>query len=69
MHLHRITNALFNAGLDVVSARVSTLGETVVDAFYVRESGGQKLTDPERLSAVTVAIEEEIGPLGPARPR
>jgi [protein-PII] uridylyltransferase len=67
--LHRITNALFNAGLDVVSARVSTLGETVVDAFYVRESGGEKLTDPERLSAVTVAIEEEIGPLGPARPR
>jgi [protein-PII] uridylyltransferase len=67
--LHRITNALFNAGLDVVSARVSTLGEAVVDAFYVRESGGRKLTDPERLSAVTVAIEEEIGPLGPARPR
>jgi [protein-PII] uridylyltransferase len=67
--LHRITRALFNAGLDVVSARVSTLGETVVDAFYVRGSGGKKLTDPERLSAVTVAIEEEIGPLGPARPR
>ncbi|HEX4176299.1 MAG TPA: [protein-PII] uridylyltransferase [Acidimicrobiales bacterium] len=67
--LHRITRALFNAGLDVVSALVSTLGETVVDAFYVRGSGGKKLTDPERLSAVTVAIEEEIGPLGPARPR
>jgi [protein-PII] uridylyltransferase len=67
--LHRITRALFNAGLDVVSARVSTLGEMVVDAFYVRESGGRKLTDPERLSAVTVAIEEEIGPLGAAGPR
>jgi [protein-PII] uridylyltransferase len=67
--LHRITSALFNAGLDVVSARVSTLGEVVVDAFYVRESGGRKLTDPDRLSAVTVAIEEEIGPFGPARPR
>jgi len=67
--LHRITRALFNAGLDVVSARVSTLGEVVVDAFYVRESGGRKLTDPDRLSAVTVAIEQEIGPFGPARPR
>ena len=33
--LHRITRALFEAGLDVVSARVSTLGEMVVDAFYV----------------------------------
>lgn len=67
--LHRITRALFNAGLDVVSARVSTLGEMVVDAFYVRESGGTKLTDPDRLRLVTVAIEEEIGPLGPAGPR
>ena len=67
--LHRITRALFNAGLDVVSARVSTLGEMVVDAFYVRESQGTKLTDTERLSVVTDAIEHEIGPLGPAGPR
>jgi [protein-PII] uridylyltransferase len=67
--LHRITRALFTAGLDVVSARVSTLGEMVVDAFYVRESGGRKLSDPARLSQVTAAIEEEIGPLGPARPQ
>jgi [protein-PII] uridylyltransferase len=67
--LHRITRALFNAGLDVVSARVSTLGETVVDAFYVRESGGTKLVDPTRLSVVTAAIEEEIGLFGPTGPR
>jgi [protein-PII] uridylyltransferase len=67
--LHRITRALFNAGLDVVSARVSTLGEMVVDAFYVRESGGRKLIDSERLSAVTVAISDEIGSVGPAGPR
>jgi [protein-PII] uridylyltransferase len=67
--LHRITRALFNAGLDVVSARVSTLGEMVVDAFYVRESGGRKLTDPDRLGAVTMAIEEEIGPSGPVGAR
>ena len=41
--LHRITRALFEADLDVVSARVSTLGEIVVDAFYVRESDGAKV--------------------------
>ena len=67
--LHRITRALFDAGLDVVSARVSTLGEMVVDAFYVRESGGKKLIDTSRLSAVTAAIEEEIGAFGPAGPQ
>jgi [protein-PII] uridylyltransferase len=67
--LHRITRALFEADLDVVSARVSTLGEMVVDAFYVRESGGGKLSDAKRLSATTAALEEEIGTFGPAGPR
>jgi [protein-PII] uridylyltransferase len=67
--LHRITRALFEADLDVVSARVSTLGEIVVDAFYVRASGGGKVNDAARLSAITAAIEEEIGSFGPAGPR
>ena len=58
--LHRITRALFDAGLDVVSARVSTLGEMVVDAFYVRESGGSKVTDASRLSEITQAIKAEL---------
>ncbi len=59
--LHRITRALFDAGLDVVSARVSTLGEMVVDAFYVRESGGSKVTDASRLSEITAEIRGELG--------
>ena len=59
--LHRITLALFDAGLDVVSARVSTLGEMVVDAFYVRESGGSKVTDASRLSEITKEIRAELG--------
>ena len=59
--LHRITSALFDTGLDVVSARVSTLGEMVVDAFYVRESGGSKVTDASRLSEITRQIEAELG--------
>lgn len=59
--LHRITAALFDAGLDVVSARVSTLGEMVVDAFYVRESDGSKVTETSRLSAITQQIEAELG--------
>ncbi|HVA09095.1 MAG TPA: [protein-PII] uridylyltransferase [Acidimicrobiales bacterium] len=58
--LHRITNALFEADLDVVSARVSTLGELVVDAFYVRESGGGKVTDPARLAGITASIRTSL---------
>ncbi len=59
--LHRITRALFDAGLDVVSARVSTLGEMVVDAFYVRDSSGSKVTDVIRLSEITQKIAAELG--------
>ena len=58
--LHRITRVLFESDLDVVSARVSTLGEMVVDAFYVRELDGSKLTDESRLSAIVEAIGSEI---------
>ncbi|HEY3844706.1 MAG TPA: [protein-PII] uridylyltransferase [Acidimicrobiales bacterium] len=54
--LHRITRALFDAQLDVVSARVSTLGELVVDAFYVREATGEKVTEPRRLAEISEAI-------------
>jgi [protein-PII] uridylyltransferase len=54
--LHDITRVLFEADLDVVSARVSTLGELVVDAFYVRESDGTKVTDPDRQHQITSAI-------------
>ena len=45
----------------MVSARVSTLGEIVVDAFYVRESDGAKVTDEGRLSAITRALRGELG--------
>ncbi len=54
--LHRVTRALFDEGLDVVSARVSTLGDVVVDAFYVRESGGSKVTEDARLSGLMSAV-------------
>jgi [protein-PII] uridylyltransferase len=60
--LHRITLALFEADLDVVSARVSTLGELVVDAFYVRESAGTKVSDSERLEAIKGAVWASLTP-------
>ncbi len=54
--LHRVTQALFDCALDVVSARVSTIGQEVVDAFYVRTADGTKVTDPARLRSVEEAV-------------
>ena len=50
--LHRITQALVDCRLDVISAKVSTFGSAVVDAFYVREPDGGKVTDPDQIAAV-----------------
>ncbi|MHB8221137.1 MAG: [protein-PII] uridylyltransferase [Acidimicrobiales bacterium] len=54
--LHRVTRALFECDLDVVSARVSTVGDAVVDAFYVRDADGRKVTDPALVDAIRHAV-------------
>jgi [protein-PII] uridylyltransferase len=50
--LHRLTRALDDAGLDVRTARVSTLGAEVVDAFYVVQADGTPVTDAARRADV-----------------
>jgi len=59
--LYRVTTALFDLDLDVVAARVSTLGDEVVDAFYTRDKAtGAKFTDPERARRVERAVLDAI---------
>ena len=59
--LHRITRALVACHLDVTSAKVSTFGSAVVDAFYVRGPDGRKLTDPSQIAAVERAVQSGVG--------
>ncbi len=54
--LFHVTKALAELGLDIRSARVQTLGQEVVDAFYVVDPSGGKLLDPHALEAVEVAV-------------
>jgi [protein-PII] uridylyltransferase len=59
--LHRVTTALFERGLDVVAARVATLGQEVVDAFYVRDAAtGSKVTDAERIARMADHVARAI---------
>ena len=60
--LHRITQALVDCQLDVNSAKVSTFGSAVVDAFYVSGPDGGKLTDLRLIAEVEAAIRRRIGP-------
>jgi len=43
--LHWVTAALEAAGADIRSARISSLGAYVVDAFYLTDSGGCRLSE------------------------
>lgn len=54
--LHRLTRALADLELDVRSARVSTLGAEVVDAFYVVEVDGGMVTDTARRGQIEQAL-------------
>jgi [protein-PII] uridylyltransferase len=58
--LHRITQALVDFRLDVISARVSTFGSAVVDAFYVRGPDGGKITDARLIGQLELAIEQRV---------
>jgi [protein-PII] uridylyltransferase len=46
--------------LDIRHARIATLGDNVVDTFYVRESSGELITDEHRRSAITKRILEAV---------
>jgi [protein-PII] uridylyltransferase len=59
--LHRITEALVECHLDVISAKVSTFGAAVVDAFYVRGPDGNKVTDSRTIGRLEATITERVG--------
>jgi [protein-PII] uridylyltransferase len=54
--LYRITHAIAELDLDIRSAKVQTLGDDVVDSFYVRDRNGTKITDPASLVELERAI-------------
>jgi [protein-PII] uridylyltransferase len=59
--LHAITSALADLRLDVHLAKVATYTGRVIDAFYVRDPLGRKVTDPAQISEVETTILERLG--------
>ncbi|HEX3756387.1 MAG TPA: [protein-PII] uridylyltransferase [Rhizomicrobium sp.] len=60
--LYDITQALFDAGLSISTAMIATYGERAVDAFYVRDGYGHKITHPARLEAVEARLGRALSP-------
>ena len=61
--LYEITHALFELGLSITSARISTRLDQVVDVFYVTErNDGGKVADGERAEEVRRRVLEVVRP-------
>ena len=58
--LYRITRALADLDLDIRSTKVATLGDEVIDTFYVCDSGGGKVIDGDHLREVERAILHQL---------
>ena len=58
--LYVITNAIFQLGLSVHAARISTRLDQVADVFYVTDHLGRKIRDHGQLERVRTGIERAI---------
>jgi [protein-PII] uridylyltransferase len=58
--LGALARTLAEAGLSIESAHVDNYGERAVDAFYVRETGGEKLTSTRRINALKTALTQVL---------
>lgn len=54
--LHRVAKTLADLALDIRHARVQTLGNEVVDTFYVRTQMGEKVTNSEHRREIERAL-------------
>lgn len=68
--LHRITKVFADLGLDIRHARILTLGEEVVDTFYLAKPGRGKITSPAQRDELARAILNAISAdrTGPVTP-
>lgn len=58
--LYTITEKIFELGLDVQFARISTYGHQVFDVFYVTDSQGKKINNPRQLVKIRNQIEQVL---------
>ncbi|HEY6567589.1 MAG TPA: HD domain-containing protein [Actinomycetota bacterium] len=54
--LYDITSALADLRLDVHLAKVTTYTDRVIDAFYVRDALGGKVTNPDQIQEIETAV-------------
>jgi [protein-PII] uridylyltransferase len=59
--LYEITQALTDHGCDIHFSRISTLGNRIVDVFYVQDTMGEKIEGKERVERLRRTLLDRIG--------
>ena len=67
--LAALANNISDAGLSILSAHIDGYGERAVDAFYVTEPNGGKLTDAKRMAALKADLMASLNEAEAAPPR
>jgi [protein-PII] uridylyltransferase len=62
--LAELARTISEAGLSIVSAHIDSYGERAVDAFYVLDPEGRKMTDAKKRGALKAALERVLGEEG-----
>jgi [protein-PII] uridylyltransferase len=60
--LHTVSRRLYELGLSIVFARVSTEKGAALDTFYVTDIHGAKIADADRLAAIETSLRQVIAP-------
>jgi [protein-PII] uridylyltransferase len=54
--LYDLTRTLADHGLEIYISKATTVLDQVADTFYVKDAGGRKLSDPERIESLRRAL-------------
>jgi len=60
--LFSITDALYRCDLNIWVAKIATKADQVVDVFYVRDTNGQKVDQPDQVENIKTAIMKRLKP-------
>ncbi len=58
--LYRVAQKIFEMGLNLWMARISTKVDQVVDAFYIQDLSGGKIEDEEKIRMIKKEVLEEL---------
>jgi [protein-PII] uridylyltransferase len=64
--LEALARTISDAGLSILSAHIDGYGERAVDAFYVVDAQGRKLTDSREMAQLKSALLEALDDIEPA---